>query len=1154
MPLEIILGKPTDNISDIVFDKLLAAAADGCKAILIVPDQAEFETERRLYSRCKRNNTTNLFSSVEITTISKLCDAILETYSKGNAPADDITKSILMYCAIRESRDDLTAFKGIAEKPGFAGRMISTVSMLKAAGFKPYDEYNDDAKAMSEKLNSVDQVLSAKFSDINRIYLRYDTLLSERYSDRLDSAAKAAKLAKDNRYFKDKEVFLQDFDTFSASQRNFIDTIITSARKTTMAYITELGEDVRGMFQPVNSEISHFSDIADGAEITAVNSDDSGCDPNISGISRLIFGNTPVNPELPPSDSVTLVSAGNVYSELDYVAAEIKRLCTEEGYSYNQIALLTPQASDYKTSIESAFEKYEIPFFCDIPDSMRHMPLTNLVLSLINVIRSFTVDDLLNYIKTGFVRIDDKLLNDYDINHFEEFIFKWKLRPEDLKQPFPESNSPHDSTANAERIRKGLADSITALQDKLKDCDGATVTKVICEFILDDLKLNSSITRQCMYIGESDSALKDQLISSYQMQWNVLRHIFESMFTNLAGIKLSLKEYYQLFRDICSSTPLAKPPQVLDAVIAGDISRTKAYDIRAAFIVGTNFENFPAESKQSGIFSDYELKLLMQSTELPLTKTEMDSYLYSQYQAYRALALPCDKLYICHSALDIASNDAAESEVFQSIRRIYSVREEQASGKSIDFYCRSMKAAQQRYAATYLSDPQHNADIRLAMKLADGSYDESSPNELSTDYTKALDKAADTRTNKLLHSLTPQTAELIYRSDIISATKLEKLAECPFNYFCENGLKINTVTAKEVNPLEIGNAVHHALCTILQDSFTTDEAYDRFINSTDSAIEKDARAALDNYKEKQMLGSFAKSNSFNYQYDNISIAVSDMLKLFREEFRHSKYRPKLYELTINKDTSGQTSNGITSAPLAIQLDNGRTIYVTGNVDRVDVLDDGEAQYLRVIDYKTGKKDFNGAEVKYGLNTQMLNYLMALSNANKQLKDGGISYIPSGVTGADSKTDETFNNRLVTGHAPIGVYVKYGDNSVTETDIDNYIAGMTTSFDLTDKAKIIDKDEAIISAAQFDTLKTYCMESNKAVLTDMYNGKINAIPTTHSGKLPCEYCNFRDICGNNGNNYNMVEVASTSSKKSAKSDGTKKADNKAKTTDANKKGD
>lgn len=58
------------------------------------------------------------------------------------------------------------------------------------------------------------------------------------------------------------------------------------------------------------------------------------------------------------------------------------------------------------------------------------------------------------------------------------------------------------------------------------------------------------------------------------------------------------------------------------------------------------------------------------------------------------------------------------------------------------------------------------------------------------------------------------------------------------------------------------------------------------------------------------------------------------------------------------------------------------------------LHDGKL-YLRVVDYKTGKKSFDLAELRYGLGLQMLLYLFTLKEEGQMLF-GGHEIVPAGV--------------------------------------------------------------------------------------------------------------------------------------------------------------
>ena len=76
-----------------------------------------------------------------------------------------------------------------------------------------------------------------------------------------------------------------------------------------------------------------------------------------------------------------------------------------------------------------------------------------------------------------------------------------------------------------------------------------------------------------------------------------------------------------------------------------------------------------------------------------------------------------------------------------------------------------------------------------------------------------------------------------------------------------------------------------------------------------------------------------------------------------------------------------------------------TISVSGFVDRVDGWVHNGRLYLRVVDYKTGRKSFDMTEVLNGLGLQMLLYLFTLEEKGEALygmpvEGAGVLYLPA----------------------------------------------------------------------------------------------------------------------------------------------------------------
>ena len=116
-----------------------------------------------------------------------------------------------------------------------------------------------------------------------------------------------------------------------------------------------------------------------------------------------------------------------------------------------------------------------------------------------------------------------------------------------------------------------------------------------------------------------------------------------------------------------------------------------------------------------------------------------------------------------------------------------------------------------------------------------------------------------------------------------------------------------------------------------------------------------------------------------------------------EEMMHSLFRPEHFELELK--------NGTPYPPLRIPTKNG-LVTVGGIIDRVDLYkDENGTTYVRVVDYKTGRKEFKLADVLYGMSLQMLIYLAALAQ-NKDLHPAGILYMPAFIASVTSDGTES----------------------------------------------------------------------------------------------------------------------------------------------------
>ncbi|MCH5204073.1 MAG: PD-(D/E)XK nuclease family protein [Oscillospiraceae bacterium] len=1155
--IKFIEGSAVFDVSGKMREMLCDSLSDGSdRSILIVPDQFEFETEKTIYSDLSKKGLLTKLSRISVTTFSSLSREILLSAGENMPAADDIVKSVVMNKAVREQKNTLSALRGAADKTGFCERMIDTVNALKTAGIAADDLGEESGLfAAGDEKNGINSLVK-KLYDVGKIYESYENMLSK-YADSLDYTKKAAELISrsDNVFFENTWVFVDCFNDFTGSQMEFIRRMTAKAKNVVFAFVADTKDAPReNIFGRILAQRDRIRGYAENENISAeIESQELSkrlCGP-LGELSEKIFENTVSDAD--PFGACELVSARDAYGEADYTAAKIKQLCLDKGMLYRETAVLCADA-EYGKYMRDAFEKYEIPFFLDIPDPILYQPLVNFFISLLNTLRNFTADNVLSCLKTGFYskpnadETDITAISSKDIDVFENYIFEWNLSAKHIKKEFKFADENNFNQLEAEKIRKAVAVPIIQLREEIKNKDGAQITRALYDFAENKVGIERALRARCF--GDKGGDISDgEALRVNQQIWNSLVGIFEVLEGELSGENISLDEYYRLFTEICANTTLAKPPQYRDCVLVGDIDRTRVGSVKAVFIVGASYERLPAASNGMGIFSDYEAELF---TSLVRKNTDSDDirarslkdfkeqYSLSLYRAYRAVSLPTELLSISCPEYDASGNKISRSTIFSDIRRVFpKIEIIRAENLGDEFYCRSVKAVKQRYSMK-LNDASPSA---RAMR----DYLE---NNSHADFVQKLDEIHDSRGggNSYAHRLSENTAKQLFRLShekqnsrlSMGATQVEKLVKCPFSYFCTGELGIREITKREFNSSNRGSAMHY----VMQKVF---ERYKDKMNEFFRLEREDflslANQYLTEFLKTNTNGDFEDDKRTVFLFKNIASSAADLLITMQTELSVRSYRPQLFELNISNETTNEilfdtdefngnlpneektsqaegntekaNSFELLSKPLSLKLEDGTEVLVGGYLDRLDVMyaekDNKPRLYLRVIDYKSSARSFDKENAKNGANIQMLLYLTALCDANSNstaidVLPGEISYIPSKNAGAAQTKLEAFY-LLEMNHHPNGLYVNDEFVKNNLKNITEKIAENITDVDEDKKRELIEKingsfelnGENSATPEEFKALAEECVGTITAKLEKIYGGDVSAMPLIYEEK-------------------------------------------------------
>lgn len=1204
--------------------------------VYIVPEQFEYASERKIYKLLKENDALSLSERVKVKTFSALALEVLDICSDTRPIADDIIKNVIVHKAVQGCAADLKAFGGICKRPGFSQKILSTIK-----GFKEIGLSADELAASLDRINkpgnelSDNTLLMNKLADASLLYSEYSVNMKD-YLDAPDVTALAAKSLAGSGVLCGDDIIVDCFNDFTGGQMEFIQSMIPTANSVMFGFTTDYDSE-NDVFRSANDNINAIRGFAEREDIETEFIRDniaprSGLSAPVSELSLKIFSDK--KSDVPPDGCIELISASDVHEELDFVCSKIIALADEKNYRFRDAAVLCTDLGTYGRYIESAFKKYNIPIFLDTHESILDQPLTNTVVSILRALENYSVDTVISCLKTGFFskpapKSDDEPgdrnesrrvgLTSFDINSFEEYVFEWAITTKHLMSPFKfpvhsGSTGVDYKKQAAETVRREVAVPLYKFSKKIpkNGINGAELTEMLYDFLMNDVGVKRALMSRTVDRGEEDEDVlfDKESIALYKRLWNALIQIFNALHKELDGVLISIKDYTEMFRDLCSGTTLSSPPQMADRVLVGDIDRTRADGIRAAFIVGATYDAFPTDFSQTGVFSEYEAELICSGIsqikdggDIEIFKSARERFALAKYRAYKAMTLPTEYLCVTSPEMDAQGEATERSEVTYELSKMFtngsdwrlevskasaytnkpnSPAPEAEENAELDinkcltneFYCRSEQSAKARYALELGGDSHVDAVLEEALKRNNNAEFVETLKEIRTE--RGSDKIGE-------QTITHDQARLLFPTTI-SATQIEKLCKCPFSFFTGKGLNINERQTRVFNYITRGNAIHYILEKVLS-AYSGD--IDELCKLTRADFLRLSKQYLEEYCDLETNGDFNEDERSRFLFRNITHSASDVLISMQSEFFARGYRPKFFELELGKEPetlhipddpekpsappppaelySGEessvtaasaapkeaveSSDTIRTAPFVIRVDDTLSVLVTGRIDRVDMYtaetDNNKKTYVRMVDYKSSAHAFSLGHAINGLNAQMLLYMLAIIDANRDnpinVTAGELSYISSKSSGASSKASAPFR-LLAEKHLGSNMFVR---DAELLSDLDEYrefikkkVAGEDGKTELLaadpktlspeEKKEREEYEESLekllsaldqnadnsIDSKDFDTLRDALTEKLTQKLGDLFNGNVTAAPkAAAAGSSPCKYCNLQSICKN-----------------------------------------
>lgn len=1082
--LKITMSKHVRDIENEIFERARKDHSEANKAYIVVPEQFTLQNEIKLMQALD----IPAVMDIRIMSFNRLSiEAMNISGGLKRKFLDDIGKAMAVKRIFQSDSSQLMLYKGSIDKEGFVTSLVKLISEMKRTMISPAQLI----EASDENSNNI--LMSQKLRELALIYEKFEAALSGKYIDNEDRIGQLADTG-DMTYLEGTKLYFYSFFSFTEIENQVIKNMLESGLDVevflNMDY-EHLNDNLDDTFVITKNTLKKLTAMCQetGLNYEAVKLEEGLCKNNeIRYLGDNIFKTLPdVNQALP--SSIDIYHAHNVEEEIRRTAIDISHKIMNEGYRYMDITVVPCDLQRYNNNIKFVFKEYAIPFFIDEKRSIMSSPVIKTIISVLNLIDTkFRIEDILLFLKSGFSEISEN-----EINIFENHIIKRKLKGEMFfEDKYFEPEYFYEDEIERKTV-ESVRNQLCLIFGPLRNTSQINMTaKEFAKKIFDilfDIRLPENLQKFVENLKERE--FYDEANENGQI-WNVFLRIADQSVDLLGDEKISFSYYKDILEQGMVSYQLSVIPPSKDQVVIGDIERSRSMDKKIVYVLGADSSGMPRVSKENGLLSKEEKELLVnQGIELPSNQDYIDSN--EALLIYNLITKPSHHLYMSFAA-DTGSGSAIPSSIMNQISVIYpkvkinNMRDYDASyyitvpDPTISIMAREIK----RYVygedveeiwfdllRYYLSNKIHGK--RVSAALSGIFYDNSRlpiGKNLASDLYKAPLK--------------------------VSTTRIDNFARCPFSHFIKYGLKARPRRVYEIDPAEMGQVLHltvEEFIAKLKENLPelgtlTREESDAIIGEI---FEKSAQELFKEHdlKEKRnqhILGKLKKT-AFVAGYSCLEQLRTGSFKLMYQEEKFAQ--------------------GSEIPPVVFVID-GEKIILEGTIDRVDVLEDGERKFIKVIDYKTRSKSFSLSDAYNGLDIQLMIYLKAAMKSKAFIKNetypAGVFYFPviNPLINTQTRDKEKIEELIKSQMKMDGIVLH--DLKVIEA-----INGKDGDDAVKTKGKT--KTEHMLELEEFNALISRVENNISNYLEEMIAGIIEASPVIipKTKAKACDYCRYSSIC-------------------------------------------
>ena len=1076
--------------------------------IMIVPEQFTMATQKALVKMSSCGGIMNIDVQSFIRLAFRIFD---ETGAAGKPVLDDLGKTMILKKVLSDRKDELNYFGRNIHKKGYITEIKSFLSELI--------QYGADGETIQNMIETSAKkpMLEQKLQDIYMAYGAFTDYIKENYITSEEVLTVLAEVVSQSRILKNSVICLDGFTGFTPLQYKIINELISVADKVYVTVTIDKKQNVwkRGakhqLFYMSRNMIYHLRKIAEDnhADIcpeiwTGLNDAESrfSMSESLAFLEGSLF-RYPMRPFEKEQNDISIHELKQPEDEVDFVVQQIGELLRNDLCRYRDIAIVAGSLEEYGMLVNTAMEKAGFPCFIDQKKSVLANPFVMAMDALLDIlIKDFAYEDVMKYLKSDF-----SFAGDEQVSLLDNFLLATGIRGHKKWQEEWECSYVfRNITEQAlEYIEQQLNDARNSMRLKLGSlyeniAKGKHTIEEYCKILCEYMETENYYTVIMKKAEHLMQAGEKGLAREYEQIYGIVIDVLDRLVELMGKEEMTLAEFKEILDVGFSEARIGLIPPGVDQILVGDISRTRLSDIKHLFFIGVNEGNIPKAGGGGGILSEAE-RVFLEEEQYELAPTAREQIYTEQFYLYLNLTKPSEHLYITYCTVGNDGRSKSQSYIVDRLLKLYpkmSVNIEENREDVIHLLADDM-------GKKYLIRGLRNRDYSDSRWQELYKYYIGKNDEKNSVY--ALLNAAFYREEK--SSISKAAARGLY-GDVLhgSTSQLEKYAACAFAYYMQYGLKIEERVERKVEFFDIGNIVHKALEIYTKRLLKSGK---RWQDLDDTSQKYNAEQCIDEAVEGYKNGLLHDTKRDEYMIHRLKRLMNRTVWAITEQMKLGKFDTVKSELNFD-----------------VMEHDVENMHLIGKVDRIDSMTDNGKPYVKVVDYKTGRKKLSLSDMYYGLQMQLVIYLEAATEhiknttGKKMVIPAGILYyniedpLLEGKIDSDKLSDNILKKLRMEGvvNEDDPILPSLDSNFVTDSGLLPIKTKSVVAPFETDKDGNLKKNSSAIQTTQFNDVVKYTRRNIGRMSGEIMSGVTEVNPYKKDGspqKTACDYCAYRDVC-------------------------------------------